>query len=361
MITNAESEMPIKEFLKLKVPEVEKEIENYIPRKATKKWLEETMGKTIFELDLDAYTAGVNKPIWDLLDRGGKRFRPIMTCICSEAVGGKWEEGFKVSPIIELVHEGTLMADDLEDDSIARRGKPCIHKIYGVDTAVNTSTIMYFWPLARILNNDFKLSEKQKMAIYDLYITEMIRVSSGQAWDIEWHHGGYTPTEKQYLNMCLCKTGVLTRFACQLGAIMGNATKQQFDALGYFGQIVGVGFQIQDDILELTETDFKEKKGSVGGDIHEGKRTLIIIRTLEKATKEDAKRLVEILDSHTTDEKIILEAISIIKKYDGLDYSKKKAEELVLKAWNEIDSVLPESNAKKLLKNFAEYLVARKI
>ncbi|MFA6268230.1 MAG: polyprenyl synthetase family protein [archaeon] len=361
MISKKEAEMDIKEFLKSQVPQIEKEIEKYIPRKATKEWIESALGKTVFELDLPAYTKGVNEPIWDLLDRGGKRFRPVMTCIVSEAVGGSWEEGAKLAPMVELIHNGTLMNDDVEDDSVARRGKPCTHKIFGVDTAVNTGTTMYFWPLIKIKNNEFNLSEEKRIAIYDLFIMEMIRVSSGQAWDIEWHHGGYTPNEKQYLNMCLCKTGVLTKFACQLGAIVGGATKEQYTALGDFGQIVGVGFQIQDDILELTETNFKEKKGSIGGDIHEGKRTLIIIRTLEKATKKDTARLIEILDSHTLDEKIIQEALDIINKYDGIEYSKKKAEELVLGAWSKVDKVLQESNAKTLLKKFAEHLVNRKI
>ena len=361
MISDKEAEMNIKDFLKLKVPEVEKEIEKYIPRKATKKWIESALGKTIFELDLEAYTKGVNNPIWDLLDRGGKRFRPVMACICAEAVGGKWEDALKLAPMVELIHNGTLMQDDVEDDSVARRGKPCTHKIFGIDTAVNTGTIMYYWPLAKIMNDEFNIGKEKKIMIYDLYARELLRVCSGQAWDIEWHHGGYIPTEEQYLNMCLSKTGVLTRFACQLGAITGNATKKQYEALGDFGQIVGVGFQIQDDILELTEISFKEKKGSIGGDIHEGKRTLIVIRTLQKAKEEDKKRLIEILDSHTSDEKIIAEALSIINKYDGISYAKKRAEELVLEAWGKVDKVLPKSNAKKTLKSFAEYLVDRKI
>jgi geranylgeranyl pyrophosphate synthase len=361
VISKKEAEMEIKEFLKQKVPEVEKEIEKYIPRKATKAWIEESLGKTVFELDLEAYTKGVNEPIWDLLDRGGKRFRPVMTCIVSEAVGGKWEDGMKLAPIVEIIHNGTLMSDDVEDDSVARRGKPCTHKLFGVDTAVNTGAIMYFWPIMKIKNNDFNLSEEKRLAIYDLYASEMLRVSSGQAWDIEWHHGGYTPNEKQYLNMCLCKTGVLTKFACQLGAIAGGASKKQYEALGDFGQIVGVGFQIQDDILELTETNFKEKKGSIGGDIHEGKRTLIVIRTLYKANESDKKRLIEILDSHTTDEKVIQEALNIINKYDGIEYAKKRAEELVLEGWSKVDKALSDSNAKKLLKKFAEHLVDRKI
>ncbi|MEK6958930.1 MAG: polyprenyl synthetase family protein [archaeon] len=361
MVSDKEAKMEIKEFLKSKIPEVEKEIGKYIPRKADKKWIEDALGKTQFELDLDAYTAGVNAPIWDLLDRGGKRFRPVMACLCAEAVGGKYSDGLKVSPMVELIHNGTLMQDDVEDDSVARRGKSCTHKLFGIDTAVNTGTIMFYWPLMAITENWFDLDDKKRMAIYELYSRELLRVCSGQAWDIAWHHGGFTPNEKQYLNMCLSKTGVLTKFACQLGAIVGNATKKQYEALGNFGQIVGVGFQIQDDILELTEKDFKAGKGSLGGDIHEGKRTLIVIRTLEKATSQDNKRLVEILDSHTIDEKIIQEALDIINKYDGIAYSKKKANALVTSAWKELDKALVKSNSKDLLKKFAEHLVDRKM
>ena len=361
MISNEDTQLEIKAFLKKHLGEVEAEIEKYIPREATTEWIESALGKTVFELDLEAYSAGANKPIWDLLDRGGKRFRPILTCICAEAVGGKWEDGLKVAPMVELIHNGTLMQDDVEDDSQARRGQPCTHLKFGVDTAVNTGTIMYFWPMAKIVTNEFNLDDDKKLKIYGLYVREMLRVCSGQVWDIAWHNGGFTPDEAQYLNMCLSKTGVLAKFACQLGAIMGNSNEEQYDMLGKFGQIVGVGFQIQDDILELIETDFKERKGSVGGDIHEGKRTLIVIRTLEKGSEEDKKRLLEILDSHTEKEEEILEAINIINKYDGIDYSRKRAEELVTGAWEGINSVLPESNAKTILKKFAEYLVDRKI
>ncbi|MFA5763458.1 MAG: polyprenyl synthetase family protein [archaeon] len=361
MITDQDAQLTIKEFLAKYKPSVEEEIEKYIPRNATVDWVESALGKTVFELDLEAYTAGANAPIWDLLDRGGKRFRPMLTCIASEAVGGTWEDGLKVAPMVELIHNGTLMQDDVEDDSAARRGQPCTHHKFGVDTAVNTGTIMFFWPMAKVLTNEFSLDQEKRLAIYDLFTKELLRVCSGQVWDIAWHHGGFNPNEKQYLNMCLSKTGVLTKFACQLGAIMGNATEKQYEALGNFGQIIGVGFQIQDDILELTEDSFKEGKGSIGGDIHEGKRTLIVIRTLEVASEEDKNRLVAILDSHTEKEEEIKEALDIINKYDGINYSKQVAEKMITDAWAEVNSVLDESNAKIILKKFAEYLVDRKI
>ncbi|MFA5357877.1 MAG: polyprenyl synthetase family protein [archaeon] len=361
MISAKEAEMPIKEFLAEKGKIIDKGMEKFMPRKATKKWIENALGVTEFQLDLKAYTKSVNEPIWDLLDRGGKRFRPVLTCIAAEAVGGKWEDGLKLAPMVEIIHNGTLMHDDVEDDSVSRRGKPCTHKIFGQDVAVNTGAIMYYWPTMAIKENWFKLDEKARLKIYDLYVTEMLRVCSGQAWDIIWHHGGFTPNEKEYLNMCLSKTGVLTKFALQLGVIAGKGTEKQFKALGDYGQIIGVGFQIQDDVLELTEQEFKKGKGSIGGDIHEGKRTLIVIRTLEKASEEEKTRLIAILDSHATQESEIQEALDIINKYDGIQYAKKVAEKLVLGAWKDADKVLKESNAKTLLKKFAEYLIARKI
>ncbi|MCX6801054.1 MAG: polyprenyl synthetase family protein [Candidatus Diapherotrites archaeon] len=361
MISKKEAGMPIREFLASKGKIIDKEMEKYIPRKATKKWVEGALGKTGFEWDLEAYTKVVNEPIWDLLDRGGKRWRPVLACICCEAVGGKWGAGLKVAPIVELIHNGTLMIDDIEDDSVARRGKLCTHKLFGIDVAIDAGNLMYYWPMAPIYANRFKLSEKQQKQIYELYLQEMLRVNSGQALDIMWHRGNFLPSEKQYLQMCLGKTGVLAGVAAQLGAIMGNAPKKQSDALRKYGQIIGVGFQIQDDILELIGQEFKKKKGSIGGDIYEGKRTLIVIRTLEKASKEDRERLIKILDSHTIHESEIQEALDIINKYDGIQYSKKVAEKLVLGAWKDADKVLKESNAKTVLKKFAEYLIERKI
>ena len=361
MVSDKEIQMDIKEFLKSKLPEIDSKIEKYIPKVPTTNWLESALGKTVFKWDLKGYAASVNIPIWDLLERGGKRWRPVMVGLCAEAVGGKWDEAIEFAPIVEIIHNGTLMQDDVEDDSQARRGEPCTHKKFGIDVAINTGTIMYYWPMAQIYENKFKLTSDQKLKIYEIYFEEMIRVTSGQALDIIWHQGGFTPNENEYLNMCLSKTGVLAKFACQLGAIVGNATDEQIKALGAFGQIVGTGFQIQDDILELTDDVFKKGKGSIGGDIHEGKRTLIVIRTLEIAKDSDKERLIEILDSHTEKEEELQEALDIINKYDGIDYSKKKAEELVLNAWADADKVLKDSNAKTILKKFAEYLVDRKI
>jgi geranylgeranyl pyrophosphate synthase len=206
-----------------------------------------------------------------------------------------------------------------------------------------------------------KLDSKTLLKIYDLYSEEMLRVSVGQGMDIYWHKGKkFDVSEQQYLQMCLCKTGVLARFATKLGAILGKANEKQIDAFAHFGESIGIAFQIQDDILNLVGEEFQKGKG-IGEDIHEGKRTIMVLHALKKASEEDKKRLVEILDSHPSDEATIREAIEIIQKYNGIDYARTQAKIIVRNAWKGIDKVLKPSKAKEKLKAFADYLIEREI
>jgi len=254
------------------------------------------------------------------------------------------------------------MIDDIEDDSKERRGKPCTHLKYGIDIACNDSNALYFIGLIALYRNTQKLPDEKKGKIYDLYGEELLRVCTGQSMDILWHKGGKADIrEDEYLQMVVYKTGVLARFAAKIGAVLGNATEGQVEALGKFAEALGIGFQIQDDILELTGEEFKKGKGSVGGDIHEGKRTLLVLKTLEKAPEEEGKRLLEILNSHPEDEETIKEAIEIIEKHGAIDYSQEKADSVVNAAWEKIDLLLPETEAKKTLKSLAEYCTKREI
>ncbi len=354
--------MNIKQYLKEKKPLIDKEIEKVFPRKITKEWLEFALGKASFAYDAETISKSMAEPIWEYLDRGGKRWRPALCLLACEAVGGREEQALPFAPLIELVHEGTIMADDVQDDSKKRRGKPCTHLLYGIDIATNDSDALYFIGLIALYRNTRQLPAEKRNKIYDLYSEELLRVCTGQAMDILWHKGKKADiAEQEYLQMVVYKTGVLARFAAKLGAILGNASGEQIEALGKFGESLGIGFQIQDDILELTGGKFQKGKGRAGGDIHEGKRTLLVIKTLERADEKDRKRLIEILDSHPTDEKIIGEAVEIIKKYGAIEYAQKKAEEVVEAAWKKIDSMLNDSNAKKLLGELADYSIKRGI
>ncbi|MCX6767294.1 MAG: polyprenyl synthetase family protein [Candidatus Micrarchaeota archaeon] len=347
-------------FLKETKPVIDKAIEKYVPRRHDAKSLEFILGRPKYAYDAESATKAVSEPIWDLLDRGGKRWRPALLLLACEALGGKPEDCVDFAVIPEVVHNGTLMVDDIEDDSALRRGRPCTHKVFGVDVAINAGNAMYYLPLLALMKNRRKLGAEKTADAYEIYVQEMINVSYGQAFDIWWHKGKKEPSEAEYLQMCAYKTGCLARMAAKLGALLAGGSEKQIEAFGSFAEAIGVAFQIQDDILNLVGEEFAKGKG-VGEDIHEGKMTLLVIHALKNADKKGAARLREILGMHTGDEKLIGEAIAVIKGAGSAEYAKKTASGMVSEAWEKLAPMLPESAAKQKLKAFAAYLIERGI
>ncbi len=352
--------MLLQEYLKETAKKVDAEMEKLFPKKLDREWMEFALGKPDFEYDERTATDATSKPIWDFLERGGKRWRPALMLLCCEAVGGDCEKHISFVVLPELTHTGTIMVDDVEDNSKLRRGKPCTHLLFGQDIAINDGNLMYYLPTILLYRNTNNLPPEKTAKIYNVYAEEMNRLSFGQATDIYWHNGHRNDiTEGQYLQMCSYKTGSLSRLSANIGAILGNASPEQQEKLARFASMLGVAFQIQDDLMNISPPEGWGKE--VGDDINEGKRTLLVIHALEKAEKEDAEKLIEILDSHTEDEKKIKEAIAIIKKYGSVGYAKEKASALVKKAWDDLNPVLKESEAKSLLKEFADFVTERKI
>jgi geranylgeranyl pyrophosphate synthase len=159
--------------------------------------------------------------------------------------------------------------------------------------------------------------------------------------------------------MCAYKTGTLARLSARLSALFAGGTKEQVEALSKFAESIGVAFQIQDDILNLVGARLAETKGQYGEDIHEGKRTLMVLHCLDTAPPEDAKRLEEILNQHPTEQAIINEAIALIEKSDSIAYARNYARGMIREAWAQVEQVLPTSGAKDKLKAFADFLVER--
>jgi geranylgeranyl pyrophosphate synthase len=190
----------------------------------------------------------------------------------------------------------------------------------------------------------------------------MVRIHYGQGTDIAWHNGladADNVSEDEYLQMCAYKTGVLSRLAARLAVILSDGSVQLEEKLGRFSESIGVAFQIQDDILNIAPTKGWGKE--VGDDINEGKRTLLVIHTLKKASPADRKRLIEILGMHTKDRKLIDEAIVIIKKCGSVEYSKEFARGMVRKAWADVEPLLQKNPAKEKLRAFADFMVDREI
>jgi len=357
----------IEEVLQEKKHFIDKKIEKYLPRKIDSKSLEFMIGKPRYEYSIPAIQNAIVNPIWDLLDRGGKRWRPALFLMIVEALNGDIEKVSDFVIIPEVVHDGTLMADDVEDSSALRRGKPCTHVVFGADIAINAAEAMYFIPTLVLRKNRDLIDNKILLRAYEIYHEDLTSLTvAGQAVDIYWHHGFETVdeiTESKYLQMCAGKTGSLARMSARLAAALSGASEKQEFLLGKFAETIGVAFQIQDDILNLTSESGKGQftKDYIGSDITEGKRTLMIIHALKNAKNDEKARLTEILNMHTSDKKLICDAISIIKKYGSVDYAKKRAKEIVKDAWKDIDPILAESKSKAVLNAFADYLIERDI
>jgi len=351
----------IEKILEEKASIINKTIERYIPREYNKDSLIFTLGPPRYEYNIESINKAIADPVWEFLDRGGKRWRPNLFLLVCEALGADPEKLLDFAVIPEVIHNGTLMIDDVEDTSEFRREKPCTYKLFGLDIAINTGNAMYYLPLLALIKNKDKISIEKQNRICEIYLHEMIRLSFGQAMDIAWHKGLAEANEEQYLQMCVYKTGTLARMSAKMAAVLAGASDNTVERMGRFAETTAVAFQIQDDVLDLVGEEFAEKKGGRGQDITEGKRSLMVIHTLEKAKPKDKKRLLEILDTHTTDQKLRDEAISIIKKYGSVRYARWFARGLIEKSWKEIDKLLQASEAKEKLRAFAHYLVEREI
>jgi geranylgeranyl pyrophosphate synthase len=355
--------LDIEKFLEEKATLVDKTIEKYIPRVLSRNAVVFKVNRPSYSYNLKALNKAIAEPIWEFLDRGGKRWRPGLFVLICEALGKKPEEYMDFSIIPEMIHNGTLMVDDIEDASEHRRGKLCTYRVYGLDIAINAGNAMYYLPLLPLMEHKNRVSVKKLARIYEVYVQEMVNLSLGQAMDIAWHRGlanADSINERDYLQMCAYKTGTLARMAARIAAVLCDADDVLVEKLGRFAESVGIAFQMQDDILDLTSTAFTKNKGGQGQDITEGKRSLVVIHTLKDASAKDRKRLIEILNMHTSERRFKDEAIDIMQKYDSVKYVRNAAEKMVKRSWDEVEELLPSSDAKEKLKAFAEFLIGRK-
>ncbi len=332
-------------------------LEKYIPRRIDERWLNRVLGTPEYAYEAESLNKGVFEPFWDLADRGGKRWRPALMLMIYEALGGDPKEIAPLAVIPEAIHNGTLAVDDVEDGSELRRGKPCIHRIYGEDIAINMGNTMYYLPL--IVLDELKIPAEKRLMILDEYLRMMIKLSFGQAMDIAWHRGLVeNVNESQYLQMTFFKTGALAGFAAKIALIMADTPEEKARLIQRFAELIAVAFQIQDDILNLMGDEAKYGK-EIGGDITEGKRTLMIIHALRNLPADEADRLRRILDMGTSDKLLIKEAIELMRKAGSIDYARRISEELAVKALEVLRRGLPEPRSRRKLELLAEFLIKR--
>ncbi|MDR0688783.1 MAG: polyprenyl synthetase family protein [Spirochaetaceae bacterium] len=225
------------------------------------------------------------QPGRELFSRGGKRWRPLLMTLVCESLGGG-DAALPLTPLVEFPHNASLIHDDIEDNSEERRGKPAVHLLYGTDTAINGGCFFYFLPL--ICLETWDAPAERKNSVYTLWAAYMRRLHLGQAMDISWHRDFFSlPSPEDYYTMCRLKTGCLAGLAAVLGVRAAFTTKNRPDPgkegplgelLGEAAEKLGVGFQILDDVKNLT-TGIPGKKR--GDDLVEGKKSLPVLLYLE--------------------------------------------------------------------------------
>lgn len=356
-----ETASDVASFMKEYAKKVDKMFAESLSMVSSDRSVQKLLGRSGYEYDSDAIDQGIIKPAMYLLEAGGKRLRPAITYLVVEALGKNADNFIEFTLVPEVIHNATLIKDDIEDGSKYRRNRPTVHEAFGTPIAINVGDFMYFFPFAAITDSP-KLSVETKFKIFSTFFKDMTRISLGQCTDIVWDTGSINPdkiSSEKYLRMVNDKTGVLISFACKLGAILCDANEETVNALGKFGSKLGVAFQIQDDILNLFESSVSKSKGGVGEDITEGKKSLLVIKTLESASESDKERLEDLLNMHTKDPKLIAEAIAIIIKYGAREKAEQIALEELLRAWKDVDRLLPESKAKRMLGSISNFVISR--
>ena len=297
--------------------------------------------------------------------RGGKRFRPALLLLCAEWFGASYEDALPSAVALELFHNFALIHDDIEDSSLFRRGKPTLHHLHGIPLAINAGDSLFGMVYEILLTNRARFGDQKALDIIGLFNQVFRATFEGQAYDIGWVANNYFPSREEYFEMIRRKTGVYSgRGPCQLGALIADAPPDILEKVGDFGEALGIGFQIKDDLLNLEEDagESKEYGKERGGDIREGKRTLITIHMLENLDQKESEKLKAILLKPA--EKTLDDDVEwVIEKAHQLGSLSSISNEFFYwtKRTISILDFFQDNDTKKILKDLADFLMVRRI
>ncbi len=292
-----------------------------------------------------------------LIEAGGKRLRPYMTVKACEAVGGRAEDAVPFAAAAEFLHNFTLVHDDVMDHDDLRRGKPTVHKVYGMPLAILAGDLLFAKVYDVTLKNKPPGMPPERLIESLAKITDAaLMLCQGQALDMEFP-SALDVSMDDYIRMVGAKTSALFRACAQVGALAGGGSDEQVDALGRFAWDAGVAFQIEDDVLGVTGDEMTLGK-PVGSDIREGKKTLINIHALENSTEEQRRRISKAFGVEDASQKDIEVAVEALREVGSIVYARGVADEYVAKAFQSLEA-LPDTPAKEELKALVEYFVKR--
>ena len=297
----------------------------------------------------------LQKSTQHLIKAGGKKIRPSLVVLSSEAVGGTAKDAIKTAAAVELIHTFSLIHDDIMDKDDMRRGKPSVHILWGEPMAILAGDTLFSKAFEIVLESEINgVSYERVVNALKTVVDSCIKICEGQASDMCFE-GNFDVSEAEYMKMIYKKTGALIAASTRSGAIIGGGSPVQVETLTEYGRLMGLAFQIQDDYLDVI-SDEENLGKPIGSDIIEGKMTLMVVHALSNASTADKNEIVSILKAN--EDTNVDRAIEILEKYGSINYACDIARKNVEKAKNLLE-ILDESESKVALEMIADYVLER--
>jgi len=297
--------------------------------------------------------------------RGGRMLRPSLCIAAARAFGAQPADALRSAVALELLHNAFLVHDDVEDDSEERRGQPTLHALHGVPVAVNVGDALTVLGLRALIDNGATLGPRLAL----LLLAEAERMAresiEGQAIELGWRRdNAVSLSDGDYLEMVLKKTcWYTTIFPLRAGTLLGTRRALDGERFLRFGFFLGAAFQIQDDLLNLTGDAVRYGK-ELGGDLWEGKRTLMLIHLLRIAAPDERRRLGELL-ARPRRERTAAEVGWVRERmdaYGSIEHARQTAHALAGAAQHEGEAVLaglPPSRDQRFIASLPTWVLER--
>jgi len=285
---------------------------------------------------------------------GGKRLRPVLAMLACEAVGGDPRKAVPFGAALELIHNFTLVHDDIMDNDSLRRGVPTVHAVYGAATSINAGDAL-FARAFEVLGE----SEVDPALLSGLFRATglLVReIGEGQQDDMDFETRDNV-TKEEYIEMIRKKTAIIYEIAAWGGALIGGASQEEAEALGRYALSIGLGFQIWDDVLDVIGNEAAIGK-PVMSDIINNKKTYLVLEALERASAMHRMTLVNTLGNRDASVEELEEVRKVLEISGALKATMDRANELAQKAKG-ILTRFPESPSRSILFDLVDYMVSR--
>jgi geranylgeranyl pyrophosphate synthase/uncharacterized protein with NAD-binding domain and iron-sulfur cluster len=305
-------------------------------------------------------------PVKDFIGRAGKGLRPALCIATARALGGRGEDAYPAAAGIEMLHNAFLVHDDIEDGSESRRGAPTMHRAVGTPLAINIGDAMNALAARLVRQSSNHLGPATVLRILDEVDHMLVATLEGQAMELGWvRDNNIAVTVDDYLRMVLKKTAWYSFIhPLRIGALVANGRDDNLARFDRFGYLIGLAFQIRDDVLNLTGTQHYGKE--INGDLWEGKRTLALINALASATPTDRAWMKQFLAKPRAGRlsRDVLKLRDMIGTGGGLAWAESAASALAHAATNEFESAfagVPPGPDLNWLRSAIDYLVKRDV